>query len=202
MIQYLYIRCFGGSTRSKETATTVAPCPHFYSIPFTVILRKSRMKRPRRPIRVTTPLATKRGSDAEASESDAETRPKKAQPKKGTRIRARHTGKLRQMLDMPLEVILEVMCTTTPMSHHHHADNVTMTQICAHLHPKDILNLSRASKDLRTFFLSRNSMSIWKVALANLPDLPPCPDDLSEPAYVNLMFSLQCHVCRLLPHVH
>lgn len=160
------------------------------------------MKRPRNDSRATTPLTTTRASDAEASESDAETRPKKAQPKKGTRIRARHTGKLRQMLDMPLEVILEVMCTTTSMSHHRHADSITMTQICAHLHPKDVLNLSRASKDLRAFFLSRNSTSIWKAALANLPGLPPCPDDLSEPAYVNLMFSLQCHVRNSLPHPH
>ncbi|KAI0792958.1 hypothetical protein BC629DRAFT_1287280 [Irpex lacteus] len=81
------------------------------------------------------------------------------------------------MLDMPLDVIIE---------------------ICSYLHPKDLLNLARSSKDLRKFFMSRNSSSAWKAARATvtqpLPGLPLCPADLSEPAYANLMFDAYCHV--------
>ncbi|KAI0768389.1 hypothetical protein BC629DRAFT_1536111 [Irpex lacteus] len=99
---------------------------------------------------------------------------KKVARRNAARGSSRRAGKLRQMLDMPLDVVLE---------------------ICSYLHPKDVLSLSRASKDLRKFFMSRNSASIWKAALANLPALPPCPDDLSVPAYVNLVFSENCHIC-------
>ncbi|KAI0093010.1 hypothetical protein BDY19DRAFT_1045335 [Irpex rosettiformis] len=115
-------------------------------------------------------------TDSIAPESDDEpaARPKKAASKGVTRAPRRRAGKLREMLDMPLDVILE---------------------ICSHLHPKDVLNLSRTSKDLRKFLMNRSSKSFWLAALSNLPNLPPCPGDLSEPAYVNLMFSIHCHGC-------
>lgn len=73
---------------------------------------------------------------------------------------------------------------------------IESSQICAHLQPKDILNLSRASKNLRKFFMSRNSAPIWKTALSNVSILPTCPGDLSEPAYVDLMFGSHCYVSR------
>ncbi|KAI0738742.1 hypothetical protein BC629DRAFT_1300122 [Irpex lacteus] len=82
-------------------------------------------------------------------------------------------GKLRHMLDMPLDVVLE---------------------ICSHLLPRDLLHLARTSKSLRSFFMSRSSRSMWKSACTNVPGLPPCPSDLSEPAYANLMFDAHCHV--------
>ncbi|KAI0768946.1 hypothetical protein BC629DRAFT_808024 [Irpex lacteus] len=78
------------------------------------------------------------------------------------------------MLDMPLDVVLE---------------------ICSHLLPRDLLHLARTSKALRAFFMSRSSQSMWKSACANVPGLPPCPSDLSEPAYANLVFDAHCHDC-------
>ena len=49
-------------------------------------------------------------ADADASESDTGVhRSKKIQAKLNTRTRVRRAGKLRQMLDMPLDVILEVI---------------------------------------------------------------------------------------------
>ena len=39
------------------------------------------------------------------------------------------------------------------------------------------------------------SMAVyWKRARENIEGLPACPDDLSEPAYANLMFYAHCHV--------
>ncbi|KAI0088544.1 hypothetical protein BDY19DRAFT_993936 [Irpex rosettiformis] len=98
---------------------------------------------------------------------------KKARPHSAP---ASKRGKLQQMLDMPLDVIME---------------------ICGHLHPRDLLHLARSSKDLRDFFMSRNSALFWKAARLALtsPCLPPCPTDLSEPAYANLMFDSHCHNC-------
>lgn len=69
------------------------------------------------------------------------------------------------------------------------------SQICSFLHPKDMLHLSRTSKGLRQIFMSRHSLGVWRAVLASLDGLPPCPDDLSEPAYASLIFDQYCHVC-------
>ncbi|KAI0341464.1 hypothetical protein BDW22DRAFT_1359036 [Trametopsis cervina] len=83
-------------------------------------------------------------------------------------------GKLRFMLEMPLDIVME---------------------ICCYLSPKDLLHLSRTSKETRTFFMSRGSIQCWKEARLSVPGLPPCPPDLSEPQYANLMFDTRCHAC-------
>ncbi len=101
--------------------------------------------------------------------------------------------KLKQLLDMPLEVILEVssLCTLASDSD---SLSVLRIQICGHLLPKDLLNLSRTSKGFHSLLMSRRSQSIWKAVCLNLPGLPPCPPDLTEPAYINLIFDAHCHV--------
>ena len=38
----------------------------------------------------------------------------------------------------------------------------------------------------------------WKRTRENVEELPACPNDLSEPAYANLMFSAHCHVSLML----
>lgn len=63
-----------------------------------------------------------------------------------------------------------------------------------YLTPKDLLSLARTTKSLRAFLMSRNSRLFWKTARRNMEDLPPCPADLSEPAYANLLFDSHCHV--------
>jgi hypothetical protein len=42
--------------------------------------------------------------------------------------------------------------------------------------------------------MSRSAAFIWKAALENVPNLPPCPDDLNEPQWVDLVFGRNCHV--------
>ncbi|KAI0792950.1 hypothetical protein BC629DRAFT_1592873 [Irpex lacteus] len=108
-------------------------------------------------------------SDLEVEEQPTQ----KTRAKKGTRSTGR-VGKLHNMLDMPLDVILE---------------------ICSLLHPKDILHLARATRQLRQYFMSRRAVSVWKAALANLPGVPPCPEDLSEPAFCGLLFEQHCSCC-------
>ena len=51
-----------------------------------------------------------RASDAEGASDYEAPRPRKVVLKKVRRTHQRRAGKLRQMLDMPLDVILEVVC--------------------------------------------------------------------------------------------
>ncbi|KAJ2932600.1 hypothetical protein H1R20_g4492, partial [Candolleomyces eurysporus] len=76
--------------------------------------------------------------------------------------------------EMPLDVLLEIF---------------------SHLEPADLIHLSRTTKTLRSVIMSRSSRNIWTQALASIPDLPPCPDDLIEAKYANLMFTDYCHEC-------
>ncbi|KAI0088493.1 hypothetical protein BDY19DRAFT_947876 [Irpex rosettiformis] len=86
----------------------------------------------------------------------------------------RRRGKLHQMLDMPLDVIME---------------------ICVHLGLREMLWLSRLSKAFNKFFTSRTTQYIWKAAALNVPGLPPCPEGLTEIAYASLLFDTHCHNC-------
>ncbi|KAI0768938.1 hypothetical protein BC629DRAFT_806777 [Irpex lacteus] len=88
-------------------------------------------------------------------------------------VRGRRAA-LQQIMSMPMDVIYE---------------------ICVYLHPKDLLTLARSSKDLRSLFLSRTTLFLWKAARSNVPDMPPCPEDMSEPAYASLMFDTHCSTC-------
>ncbi|KAG2141345.1 hypothetical protein DEU56DRAFT_734280 [Suillus clintonianus] len=73
--------------------------------------------------------------------------------------------------------------------------------ILSFLHPIDLLNLSRTSKDFRNLLLQKSSASAWKTARLQVDDLPDCPPDLSEPQYANLAFYPHCHVRRALPQM-
>ncbi|OBZ71726.1 hypothetical protein A0H81_08960 [Grifola frondosa] len=68
-------------------------------------------------------------------------------------------------------------------------------EIFVHLHPRDLLHLSRTSKDFRAILMSRTSAHFWKAARQHVEGLPDCPPFLSEPAYANLLFSPHCHIC-------
>ena len=51
-------------------------------------------------------------------------------------------------------------------------------QILGHLRPLDILHLARTTKEFRQILLHKSSISVWKAARANVPDLPDrFPDD-------------------------
>ncbi|CAE6433663.1 unnamed protein product [Rhizoctonia solani] len=83
-------------------------------------------------------------------------------------------ARLSRLLDMPPEVFNEV---------------------AAHLSPADLLSLARSNKFFRKMLMSRTSQYLWKQALANDPEIPECPPELSEPQYVSLLFSKTCSSC-------
>jgi hypothetical protein len=64
--------------------------------------------------------------------------------------------------------------------------------------PLDLLDLTRTSKAFTEIFVNRESVLIWKAVCKNIKDLPPCPDDISEPAYVDLIFCAFCKVSSLV----
>ena len=71
-------------------------------------------------------------------------------------------------------------------------------QIASRMLPLDLLNCSRTSKAFRSALMSRSSRSVWITVLRSLPEFPPCPDDMSEPAYVALVFGEHCFVCTTI----
>ncbi|KAI0768933.1 hypothetical protein BC629DRAFT_806667 [Irpex lacteus] len=81
---------------------------------------------------------------------------------------------LQQIVEMPMDVIYE---------------------ICFHLQPKDLLNLARSSKNLRSIFMSRSMRHVWRATGRNVSGLPPCPRDLNEPSYASLLFDTSCSNC-------
>ncbi|KAJ7672336.1 hypothetical protein DFH06DRAFT_90784 [Mycena polygramma] len=69
--------------------------------------------------------------------------------------------------------------------------------IFVHLHPLDLLRLSRTSKGLRRILLSRGlSRQIWRACLKrSSPGLPACPEDFPEPLVSSLLFAGFCTNC-------
>ncbi|EIW52750.1 uncharacterized protein TRAVEDRAFT_90169, partial [Trametes versicolor FP-101664 SS1] len=67
-------------------------------------------------------------------------------------------------------------------------------EIVSHLHPLDLINVARTSKPLRTLLMTRKSRSVWRSCLGNVRGLPPCPDEMNEPAYAALLFERICTV--------
>ena len=98
-------------------------------------------------------------------------------------------GLLQAVAEFPLDLLYEVRAGLSYL-----IVNLNYLQIFAYLLPSDILSLSRTTKDLRALLMTQSSASIWKTARENLTDFPPCPNDLNEAQYVNLMFSNHCHV--------
>ncbi|KDR81924.1 hypothetical protein GALMADRAFT_221811 [Galerina marginata CBS 339.88] len=113
----------------------------------------------------------KRKADGETSDCYP-----KAKRARGTR------GMLKQLVEMPLDVLFEIF---------------------GGLDPIDLLHLARTTQDLRALLMSRSSISVWKQSRSNIPGLPECPDDLSEPQYANLSFGKSCDFClRTLGNIH
>ncbi|KZT74573.1 hypothetical protein DAEQUDRAFT_807678 [Daedalea quercina L-15889] len=92
----------------------------------------------------------------------------------GKTSRGRLQGGLKDMLEMPIEIIQEIL---------------------QYLHPRDLLRLSWVSKSFNTFLMRKSSAYIWKQSLKKVHNLPPCPEQLIEPAWVTLVFSSHCASC-------
>ncbi|KAG8945207.1 hypothetical protein FRC04_001113 [Tulasnella sp. 424] len=71
-------------------------------------------------------------------------------------------GKLRDLMNMPVDIFAEV---------------------CSYLDPFDLRRLALTSKRLWDILMTKEARHIWKTALASVPDLPECPTDLNEPQY-------------------
>ena len=103
------------------------------------------------------------------------------------------SGRLKGMLDMPTDIIFEVR-------HGHFAQCLIrhrtkyIVQILRQLHPRTVLNLSLTSKSLHSYLMNKDSAPIWRVCLRNVPDLPPCPQNIIEPVYTAFMFGSHCMV--------
>lgn len=119
--------------------------------------------------------------------------------RRGRTVRGKRGG-LDKLTAMPLDVVFEVRLWMFSGKYdiQLEPDSGAVPQILCYLHPGDLLNLARTSKDFRELLMSRRSMSFWKAARQNVEDLPPCPEDMSEPAYANLLFRTNCYVSLLL----
>ncbi|EIW60824.1 uncharacterized protein TRAVEDRAFT_71098 [Trametes versicolor FP-101664 SS1] len=94
---------------------------------------------------------------------------------KGKQPTGRNVSKLMGVMKLPLDVFFE---------------------IASHLHPLDVLQLSRVSNELRSMLLSRHSRHIWIAARKNIE--PPFPDiemAISEPKLAHLLFEQVCSAC-------
>ena len=98
-------------------------------------------------------------------------------------------GLLSQLTEFPLDVLFEVFIYQGTVRH------LRVLQIFGHLHPYDLLRLSRTTKDLRNILMSKSSAFVWRAALENVDGLPDLPVELNEPQFVHLAFDTRCHIC-------
>ncbi|KAJ8520530.1 hypothetical protein ONZ45_g2683 [Pleurotus djamor] len=86
----------------------------------------------------------------------------------------RGKGKLRNLPQMPLDILFEIFGFLTPF---------------------DLLRLARTTKDFRSFIMKRSSISLWKTVFGNTSDIPDQPEGVSEPAWANFVFTNHCFEC-------
>lgn len=60
-----------------------------------------------------------------------------------------------------------------------------------YLDPWDLLHLSRVSRGFREILITPRAAGIWKESIQSV-NLPPCPDDITEPAYIAFVFGESC----------
>ncbi|KAI0044443.1 hypothetical protein FA95DRAFT_1608547 [Auriscalpium vulgare] len=75
-------------------------------------------------------------------------------------------------------------------------------EIFGYLTPSDLIQLSRVTRGFRKVLLSRQSLTLWRASYRLVVDTPPppCPEDVSEPAWAHLLFGgPYCHSCGTKP---
>jgi hypothetical protein len=112
--------------------------------------------------------------------TDPPTQPpkKKAATPKPKQKRVEKLGKLSGLLVLPLDIFFE---------------------ITSHLHPLDLLHLSRVSRHFARMFLHTDNRHAWLAARRTVVGLPECPGDLSEAQYAHLLFETLCFVSVPVP---
>ena len=111
-----------------------------------------------------------------------------------TRKSRRSLGKLKGFMDLPMDVVFEVSFTyhslqkmwTHPMLQAH------SSQTAMYLTPKDLLQLSRLSKQFRSMFASRSSLFVWQTVFRNIN--LKCFEDLNEIQFASLLYDKCCMV--------
>ncbi|KAI0645556.1 hypothetical protein C8Q79DRAFT_910119 [Trametes meyenii] len=126
------------------------------------------------PVQCWMPLCDAPAGEAEVAHgSSTSGNPRSNHARTRRNVRGRRGG-LKDMPGMPLDILIEIFSL---------------------MHPRDLLNLARTSKEFRAFLMSRNSAPFWKAARQQVEGLPECPPFLSEPQYANLLFFPYCHSC-------
>jgi F-box domain len=112
-------------------------------------------------------------------------------------------GRLSELPSMPLDILYEVrdISLIQYQVNQSWTGVAPGTKIFGHLPPSGLLSLSRVSKAFRQLLMSRSSLFLWKTSYSLIPDVPTCPEDMSEPAWAHLLFGgAYCYV-RWLSHV-
>ncbi|KAJ3722252.1 hypothetical protein C8R42DRAFT_720632 [Lentinula raphanica] len=95
-------------------------------------------------------------------------------PREFVKVRGKFASLQGMMTSLPLEIILLIFIR---------------------LDPRDLLSLSRTSKNLREILMDKSSETIWRTVWINYEDsLPPLPVDLNEPQFARLIFDAYCHL--------
>ncbi|KAI0755824.1 hypothetical protein C8Q74DRAFT_325216 [Fomes fomentarius] len=111
------------------------------------------------------------------AEQDEAPTENKEQRTKGRRRRG--WGELVRVLNLPPELLLEIM---------------------SHLHPKNLLNMTRANKFL--YGMTMRNRGVWNNSFALVDGLPPRPDNVSGPYYASLLFERRCMACGQTGHAN
>lgn len=67
----------------------------------------------------------------------------------------------------------------------------------AYLEPRDLLHLGRVSWGFREILCTPKAAGLWRQSIKCI-GLPPCPDGMTEPAYIALVFDSE-YCVRQLP---
>ncbi|KAJ8520509.1 hypothetical protein ONZ45_g2690 [Pleurotus djamor] len=119
--------------------------------------------------------------DEEEADDDTQYKPKPVKRRKVARVDGetkrvvpRGKGKLRNLPQMPLDILFEIFGFLTPL---------------------DVLRLARTTKDFRSVLMKRSAISLWKTVFDNVPGTPEKPEDICEPAWANFLFTNHCYQC-------
>ncbi|KAF7337534.1 F-box domain-containing protein [Mycena sanguinolenta] len=104
-----------------------------------------------------------------------ETEPSGSAAPKPRTNRSTKKGRLAGLLSISLDVVFEIL---------------------GHLHPLDVLRLSRTSKDFRELLMHKSARPIWRSSLNNVEGMPPCPPHMNEVQWTSLAFDATCQVCQ------
>jgi len=102
-------------------------------------------------------------------------------------------GRLSELPTMPMDILFEV-CNIRLVIFVTSEKKLAIVQIFSHLHPSDLLSVSRVNRAFRGVLLSRNSSCLWNACL-RFCGAPPSPSDMAPPAWTHLLFGgAYCYV--------